>query len=183
MAVSKVIYGETTLMDLTSDTVTASTLAEGITAHDATGASITGTFVDKDTTYTLSSSDYKVVLTGSDGSTTTSSSYDYVGQREASNTLNREYPILLKSTQGSTSNTGYAYFRSGVTLNPSTETITASGFIGDLEGNASTATKLNNALTINGTTYDGSSPVDLTIDGGSTPTSISSAEIDELFTE
>lgn len=43
MANSKVIFGDETLIDLTSDTVTADTLAEGITAHGADGELITGT--------------------------------------------------------------------------------------------------------------------------------------------
>lgn len=44
MAVSKVNYGGTTLMDLTGDTVTAETLMNGVTAHAADGAQVTGTF-------------------------------------------------------------------------------------------------------------------------------------------
>lgn len=40
---NKVVYGEETLIDLTSDTVTADTLLQGYTAHDNTGALITGT--------------------------------------------------------------------------------------------------------------------------------------------
>lgn len=40
---NKVIYGGTVLIDLTSDTVTADKLAEGITAHDKSGEIITGT--------------------------------------------------------------------------------------------------------------------------------------------
>lgn len=43
MAYNKVIYNNSTLIDLTSDTVTADTLAEGVTAHDKSGAVITGT--------------------------------------------------------------------------------------------------------------------------------------------
>lgn len=43
MAVNKVVYGGNTLIDLTSDTVTAASLLKGITAHDKTGAPITGT--------------------------------------------------------------------------------------------------------------------------------------------
>ena len=43
MAVNKVIYHGNTLLDLTSDTVTPSTLLKGITAHDKSGARITGT--------------------------------------------------------------------------------------------------------------------------------------------
>ena len=42
---SKVKYGDTTLIDLTSDTVVASELTKGYTAHDASGAAITGTLV------------------------------------------------------------------------------------------------------------------------------------------
>jgi len=42
MPISKINYGEETLMDLTEDTVTAETLLEGTTAHDSTGAAITG---------------------------------------------------------------------------------------------------------------------------------------------
>lgn len=45
MAISKVVYGGTTLIDLTADTVAASTLVSGTTAHKADGASVTGTLV------------------------------------------------------------------------------------------------------------------------------------------
>lgn len=43
MAVNKVIYGGNILIDLTTDTITADKLAYGITAHDASGKTITGT--------------------------------------------------------------------------------------------------------------------------------------------
>lgn len=43
MANNKVIYGETVIIDLTADTVSADKLALGITAHDKTGTKITGT--------------------------------------------------------------------------------------------------------------------------------------------
>ena len=43
MAVSKVVYGGTTLIDLTADTVEASKLLKGIKAHGADGEVITGT--------------------------------------------------------------------------------------------------------------------------------------------
>ena len=47
---NKVIYGGTTLIDLTADTITAADLAEGVTAHDKSGAPITGTSTyDSDT--------------------------------------------------------------------------------------------------------------------------------------
>lgn len=55
MAVNKVIYGGNVLIDLTADTVTADKLAEGVTAHDQSGAPITGTC-----TYDVDSSDATV---------------------------------------------------------------------------------------------------------------------------
>lgn len=51
MAISKVIYGGETLIDLTADTVEASKLLKGIKAHGADGEPITGTCTyDADTT-------------------------------------------------------------------------------------------------------------------------------------
>lgn len=43
MAVNKVVYGNTTLVDLTNDTVAANHLRSGYTAHDKSGQLITGT--------------------------------------------------------------------------------------------------------------------------------------------
>lgn len=43
MAINKVVYGSTVLVDLTSDTVDAAHLAKGCTAHDAGGNLIVGT--------------------------------------------------------------------------------------------------------------------------------------------
>ena len=43
MAINKVVLGDQTLIDLTNDTVTASSLLEGKTAHDKSGELITGT--------------------------------------------------------------------------------------------------------------------------------------------
>lgn len=43
MAINKVVFGNDTLIDLTADTITAADLAEGKTAHDRSGAIITGT--------------------------------------------------------------------------------------------------------------------------------------------
>ena len=41
--INKVVYGQAILLDLTSDTVAAAHLDSGYTAHDASGATITGT--------------------------------------------------------------------------------------------------------------------------------------------
>lgn len=43
MAVNKVVYGSTVLIDLTADTVTADKILTNYTAHDQSGAVITGT--------------------------------------------------------------------------------------------------------------------------------------------
>lgn len=43
MAVNKVVYGNTVLVDLTGDTVTPDKLLNGVTAHNASGEQITGT--------------------------------------------------------------------------------------------------------------------------------------------
>lgn len=43
MATNKIIYGDTVLIDLTADTVTADKILTNYTAHDASGAVITGT--------------------------------------------------------------------------------------------------------------------------------------------
>ena len=43
MAYNKIIYGGRTLIDLTADTITPDTLAKNVTAHDKSGAPITGT--------------------------------------------------------------------------------------------------------------------------------------------
>ena len=51
MAYNKIVYNGTTLIDLTADTVEADQLKSGITAHDKSGAVITGTCThDSDTT-------------------------------------------------------------------------------------------------------------------------------------
>lgn len=44
MEKNKIIYGGKVLLDLTGDTVTASDLKAGVTAHDKSGAVITGSF-------------------------------------------------------------------------------------------------------------------------------------------
>ena len=43
MAVNKIVYGTTVLVDLTEDTITADKLYKGVTAHDKSGAPLTGT--------------------------------------------------------------------------------------------------------------------------------------------
>lgn len=45
MAINKVVYGESVLVDLTSDTVTSDNLVSGIVAHSASGDQVTGALV------------------------------------------------------------------------------------------------------------------------------------------
>lgn len=70
MAVNEVIYNGETLISLTEDTVTEDNLLEGVTAHDASGNQIVGTYKDGNTTYILTKDGDKIVLTGTDGSST-----------------------------------------------------------------------------------------------------------------
>lgn len=75
MGINKVQYGNRTLIDLTNDTVATNTLLEGITAHDRSGALITGTlptpsFQTKTKTYTPTTSQQTDTIlpdTGYDG--------------------------------------------------------------------------------------------------------------------
>ena len=64
-------------------------------------------------------------------------------QRVYPTTTNTEYPITTRynTTTGSSYYAEYGRYSTGVTLNPSTNTITATAFKGKLTGNADTATK------------------------------------------
>lgn len=55
-------------------------------------------------------------------------------------TNSSEYPILTKNNESTDSVTDTTSFAAGVTVNPSTGTVSATKFKGDLEGNAATAT-------------------------------------------
>ena len=61
MAVSKVIFGSETLVDLTNDTIKAEVLVEGYTAHDASGNQITGTMKKEKETWELTLEDGTIV--------------------------------------------------------------------------------------------------------------------------
>lgn len=69
---------------------------------------------------------------------------------------NVNYKILMTTSASPTSgNAAEAAYDTDITINPSTNTITATNFA----GNASTATKLATARTINGTSFDGSANI------------------------
>lgn len=63
MAISKVIYGGTTLIDLTSDTVTAAKVLKGYTAHGADGELIEGSCTFDTNTQDATATDSEI-LTG-----------------------------------------------------------------------------------------------------------------------
>ena len=69
-------------------------------------------------------------------------------------TANENHPILLTATKDAAANQGAktSIFASGVTVNPSTNTVTATTFSGALSGNASSATQFsaNKAVTLTG---------------------------------
>ena len=69
MNVNKVIYGGDVLIDLTGDSVSADKVLKGITAHDKSGAKITGTCTfDSDTSEDTAAGEYTVPQGYHDGS-------------------------------------------------------------------------------------------------------------------
>ena len=58
------------------------------------------------------------------------------------------YPLLASDSTSATSKTASAIIVDGITLNPATKSLIASLFVGNLQGNADTATKLKTARTI-----------------------------------
>ena len=100
MAINKVIYNGSTLIDLTSDTVSADTLLQGVTAHDLKGESIVGTYVDQDTTYSVSKAGTTITLTGSDGSTSSVTEQDVSGKSDKTDTDIDQSLITLATSIG-----------------------------------------------------------------------------------
>lgn len=75
-------------------------------------------------------------------------------------TINNEYPLLAAATKNKTAtSTEGSVFAAGVTVNPSTNTITANNFIGAVAGNSSSATQLAQARNINGVDFDGTKDI------------------------
>lgn len=58
------------------------------------------------------------------------------------------YPLLASDSINATSKTASAIIADGITLDPATKSLIASLFVGNLQGNADTATKLETARTI-----------------------------------
>lgn len=77
MAINKIIYGRKVLIDLTSDTVSATTLLKGKTAHLKNGKKITGTlFADHPDSYEVLDT-----ITSSTGTTINSESGSSINGR------------------------------------------------------------------------------------------------------
>lgn len=109
MAINKVQYGNTVLLDLTSDTVTADKLMQGYTAHDRTGTLITGTATG-----------------GGEGGNTWQDQYGYVHLDDEAPSGQITVESLSVTANGTyTAPTGKAY--SPVSVTVPTVTVTQSG--------------------------------------------------------
>lgn len=68
--------------------------------------------------------------------------------KQTLSTASGAYPLLASDSTSATSKTASAIIADGITLNPATKSLIASLFVGNLQGNADTATKLKTARTI-----------------------------------
>lgn len=127
MAVSKVNYGDDTLIDLTADTVTPSNLMKGATAHDSAGNSITGILEETEITTILSADStdnqvpsskcvYDAIRTSSvqsDYEQNDSSQPDYIKNRtHYKEVIHQERVDLLPATEIDFSSLGGMYSQS-----------------------------------------------------------------------
>ena len=125
-------------------------LAEETQARSEEDERLEGLIKDaKDDSITdLSVSGTTITYTKGDGTTgtiTTQDTNEDANVKQTNATGSTAYPILLKNGTGTGEITSGVLFDDGVTIQPSTGTIAASKFKGDLEGNANTATKATTA--------------------------------------
>jgi hypothetical protein len=91
--------------------------------------------------------DAKGHVTGVTGSSVKLPAYPSNVKQTAS-TASEEYPVLIKSNTGAGETTSNVQFASGITINPSSNTLTATSFTGTLNGTASKATADGNGQNI-----------------------------------
>ena len=114
MAVNKVVYGTTVLVDLTSDTVTADTLKKGSTAHNSAGELITGTMpTATQATPTISVSSGGLIT----ASSTQSAGYVEAGTKSATKQLTvQAAKTITPSTSSQTAVASGVYTTGAITV-------------------------------------------------------------------
>lgn len=192
MAVNKVVYGNTTLVDLTSDTVTADNMAEGVRATGADGTKIVGLLpkvaIDNELSLTSTNPVQNKTITAA----LSNLDIDIATNDEIDNALNLAgsgdlptggggiVPIALGGT-GATTTAG-ARTNLGVSATTDYAKVAFSGSYNDLTGTptipTATSDLTNNSgyitssalrdyvKSVNGVTPDGSGNVTISVSGG-----------------
>ena len=193
MAVSKVIYGNTTLVDLTSDTVTADNMAEGVRATGADGTKIVGLLpkvaIDNELSLTSTNPVQNKTITAA----LSNLDIDIATNDEIDNALNLAgsgdlptggggiVPIALGGTGATTTagartnlgvsaTTDFAKIAFSGSYNDLTGTPTIPTVTSDLTNNSGyiTSSALNGYVkSVNGTSPDSNGNVSISVSGGS----------------
>lgn len=95
MAISKVVYGNDTLIDISGDTVTAADLKYGVTAHGSDGTAITGA-VTSETTHTIG-----VTASANSGNTITSNGTYTISGTYTDSAINKIITNITANASGS----------------------------------------------------------------------------------
>lgn len=180
MAVNKVIYGNTTLVDLTSDTVTADNMAEGVRATGADGTKIVGLLpkvaIDNELSLTSTNPVQNKTITAA----LSNLDIDIATNDEIDNALNLagsgDLPTGATTTAGARTNLGvsattdFAKVAFSGSYNDLTGTPTIPTATGDLTNNSGyiTSSALNGYVkSVNGTSPDSNGNVSISVSGGS----------------
>lgn len=123
---------------------------------NATNLNTASTIVFRDASGNFSAGTITAALSGNATSATNATN---VGITDDITTNATMYPTWVTATTG---NLPQRTSSTKLTFNPSTGTLTATTFSGALSGNATTATTLQNARTINGTSFNGSANITTT---------------------